>query len=330
MTAQLGRDGRYNVPGRLLIDAMLRHRRSERGDRDFGRGANATTVRLHLSPIPQPADADHVLAVVRRDVPASRTSWPCQDSRTQTPCRNLARAIFHEDDLRRWKAPAAALQICENTISTFSMKRIEPPLQQALEIHVRSPRLFGEDADWSFGLRPELDRRGRNLARCRFPSSLKTLERLAERCRRGLSLAERKVETAWADPSPRRFAESSPGDFPRPSTVEQDRGVHARAKTPPLRARRGSRRTTRRTSPWPPRRRVSGRRSSGRALPLWHRRQLPARSGPCGSQTRPGTLQALDVLWRGLEPSRQPFGHHVHIGKKLACLRHGSRFFNSS
>jgi hypothetical protein len=35
-----------------------------------------------------------------------------------------------------WKEPAAALQIREDAISTFSMKGLEPLLEQPLEIHV--------------------------------------------------------------------------------------------------------------------------------------------------------------------------------------------------
>jgi hypothetical protein len=35
-----------------------------------------------------------------------------------------------------WKEPAAALQIREYAIPTFSMKAFEPLLEQALKIHV--------------------------------------------------------------------------------------------------------------------------------------------------------------------------------------------------
>jgi hypothetical protein len=38
-----------------------------------------------------------------------------------------------------WEEPAAALQIRENAISTFSMKGLEPLLEQALKIHVGLP-----------------------------------------------------------------------------------------------------------------------------------------------------------------------------------------------
>jgi hypothetical protein len=41
-----------------------------------------------------------------------------------------------------WKEPAAALQIRENTISTFSMKGLEPLLEQPLKIHVGLLRVF--------------------------------------------------------------------------------------------------------------------------------------------------------------------------------------------
>ena len=53
------------------------------------------------------------------------------------PHRNLARAICREM-ICHWKEPAAALQIRENAISTFSMKGLEPLLEQALKIHVAS------------------------------------------------------------------------------------------------------------------------------------------------------------------------------------------------
>jgi hypothetical protein len=41
-----------------------------------------------------------------------------------------------------WEEPAAALQIRENAISTFSMKGLEPLLEQALKIHVGLLHVF--------------------------------------------------------------------------------------------------------------------------------------------------------------------------------------------
>jgi hypothetical protein len=56
------------------------------------------------------------------------------------PNGNLARAIRREM-ICHWKGPAPALQIRENAISTFSMKALEPLLEQVLKIHVGSPAL---------------------------------------------------------------------------------------------------------------------------------------------------------------------------------------------
>ena len=46
MTAHLGRDGEYNISSCPLIDAMLRHRRSDRCDSNAGteRNANPFTI----------------------------------------------------------------------------------------------------------------------------------------------------------------------------------------------------------------------------------------------------------------------------------------------
>ena len=41
-----------------------------------------------------------------------------------------------------WKEPAAALQIRENAISPFSMKGLEPLLEQACKVHVGLLHVF--------------------------------------------------------------------------------------------------------------------------------------------------------------------------------------------
>ena len=116
------------------------------------------------------------------------------------PHRNLARAICREMICHR-KEPAAALQIRENAISTFSMKGSRAAAGASPQNSCRSPaRLSGKNAEQSFGLQAELDRRGRNLARC-CRVVLEDLERLAERCCRDLSLTKHNSRAHQASPA---------------------------------------------------------------------------------------------------------------------------------
>ena len=87
-------------------------------------------------------------------------------------------------------------------------------------------KVFGS-AEQSFGLQAELDRRGRNLARC-CRVILEDLKRLAERCCRDLSLTKHHSRAHKESPALDVIGENSPGDLlgHRPSIGFQR---HARA-----------------------------------------------------------------------------------------------------
>jgi hypothetical protein len=91
----------------------------------------------------------------------------------------------------------------------YSSQQLEKSRMSSSQRNVRSLRASlvaetavspGKNAEQSFGLQAELNRRGRNLARC-CRVVLEDLKRLAERCCRYLSLTKHNSRAHKANPA---------------------------------------------------------------------------------------------------------------------------------